>query len=196
MEASVDDSQAHGIIKVPLLVARYAGSPLLLPKVKEAVEVHQKSPLSLECSLSLAKILERVVLKGESVREAVTWAETESTSGLSDDQRSLLREARTTTYPQTEIIKTFGMSCALPGALKGALYVAVHAPSFAEGIRFSTMAGGDNCSRNIVIGALLAAANAGAGPDGEVIPAEWKAKSKVWEEVHSLSEKVVEKLET
>src|SRR6056297_547692 len=40
-EAAAPDSQAHGIIKVPLLVARYAGSPDLLPRVTAAVRVHQ-----------------------------------------------------------------------------------------------------------------------------------------------------------
>ena len=54
--AAQDDSQAHGIIKVPILVARYAGHPELLAKVEEAVRVHQSNDVSIGASLAVAKV--------------------------------------------------------------------------------------------------------------------------------------------
>jgi hypothetical protein len=51
------------------------------------------------------------------------------------------------------------------------------------------MAGGDNCSRNIVIGALLAAQN-----PKNAIPAEWIAKTRPCVDVEALADKIVGEL--
>lgn len=102
--AAVDDSQAHGICKTPLLVARYAGSPQLLPAVEAAVRVHQKSDQSVAASLLLARVLERVVLTGVSTREAM-----ESVLAASpptpEPERAILEAALTAPYPSPETIK-------------------------------------------------------------------------------------------
>jgi hypothetical protein len=45
------------------------------------------------------------------------------------------------------------MSCALPGALLGSVWTATHAPTYVEGVRSSAVAGGDNCSRWVRLGA-------------------------------------------
>lgn len=58
------DHQAQGIIKTPLLVARYAGSAELDLKIKSAVDVLQVSELSISASKLSAKILERILLTG------------------------------------------------------------------------------------------------------------------------------------
>jgi ADP-ribosylglycohydrolase len=48
---------------------------------------------------------------------------------------------------------------------------ALTAGSYTEGVRMNMLAGGDNCSRGIYVGALLGAAH-GEGS----VPAEWRAK--------------------
>lgn len=95
--------------------------------------------------------------------------------------------------PNSPLLTTpaeFGWSCALPGALKCAMYVAANAPDYASGVRFSCLAGGDNCSRNIVIGALLAAQHA-----PEAIPADWAGKTAGYAEMAALADRVVAELE-
>lgn len=53
----------------------------------------------------------------------------------------------------------FGLSCALPGALTIALAVALaHPGSFRSAVRANALVAGDNCSRALAVGALLAAA--------------------------------------
>lgn len=111
------------------------------------------------------------------------------TGGLDDRERGYLEDARSRVYPDIATIKQMGMSCALPGSLLGSIYTAVHAKCFVEGIRFSMKAGGDNCSRNIVIGALLAAEGA-----LESIPEEWKQQTKAYAEVEELADRVVSHL--
>lgn len=73
-DCSFEDNQAQGIIKMPLAVARYAGSPELIPRVREMVRVLQKSPESEDASSVLAVILERALLTGESAQASIRWA--------------------------------------------------------------------------------------------------------------------------
>jgi hypothetical protein len=58
-----------------------------------------------------------------------------------------VEQIRAEAFPSAGAIKAWGMSCALPGSLMGSLYTAYHQPRFDEGVRFSTLSGGDNCSR-------------------------------------------------
>lgn len=57
--------------------------------------------------------------------------------------------------PTAQVLKAFGLACGLPGMLLGALYVARKYPDFEEAISMNILAGGDNCARAMVIGALF-----------------------------------------
>lgn len=53
--------------KVPILVARYAGQPVLLSKVAEAVHIHQSNELSVQTSLTVAKVGSSQRLKASDI---------------------------------------------------------------------------------------------------------------------------------
>ena len=72
-ECGAEDHQAQGIIKMPLLVARYAGSEELLTKVSDTVGILQNSPQSVDASSLAALVLERVLLHNESPSSAINW---------------------------------------------------------------------------------------------------------------------------
>lgn len=78
------------------------------------------------------------------------------------------------------------MSCAMPGALQNALVAAATAKSFEEGLRTNMVAGGDNCSRSVYLGALLGAAH-GVG----AVPVAWKQKVTGWAEMEAAIDAVV-----
>ncbi len=68
-QCAADDSQANGIAKVPLIVARYAGSlaPALFDaKVASMVRVLQNNDLSVSCSILTARYLEKILLSSSS----------------------------------------------------------------------------------------------------------------------------------
>ena len=65
---SVNDIQAHGIIRVPVLVARYFGKTNLSSIVEEAVGILQSTTLSKQSSVLLAKLLEYSLLHDVSVK--------------------------------------------------------------------------------------------------------------------------------
>ena len=74
--------------------------------------------------------------------------------------------------PLAAAAATYGIACPYPSSLKCALHAALTSASYAEAVRSLILAGGDQCSRGILAGALLAA-KGGLG----AIPAEWLAKT-------------------
>lgn len=83
-------------------------------------------------------------------------------------------------------MQKLGLSCAMPGALQNVLVVASTAKSYEEGLRTNMVAGGDNCSRSIYLGALL-----GAAYGAEAVPADWKQKVTGWEDMAKAIDTVV-----
>ncbi|GIM13290.1 hypothetical protein Vretimale_16437 [Volvox reticuliferus] len=105
---------------------------------------------------------------------------------------------------------SWGPSCANPGALQAALLGALQASPlasrdldtvggggsngegsddtvYARGVRANILLGGDNCSRGILLGALLAAQ---AGPSA--IPFSWRAQMRIYHSSEVLVEHLVE----
>jgi len=76
-ECAAVDHQAQGIIKMPLVVARYGGRGTpdeLREAAEKAVQVLQDSTVSIAASVLVALVLERVLETGCSPEEAVRWA--------------------------------------------------------------------------------------------------------------------------
>jgi hypothetical protein len=259
-ECAADDSQAHGISKMHILAARYAGQPELLTKVDECVRLLQISELSVAASRLLARILERSILTGEAPAAAMqhvalvpTLAALEKSMvdfALSDErinewvtlgailnsqpkaaddpyqgmrvQGLLLTETITlgsvaaalkATYPDkdvemvaniakemattapaeklcashSQVLAAIGLTCSLPSALLGPLYLVRKCATYVEAVHANIIAGGDSCSRAICVGALYGAA-------GGEMPPGWEAKidSKLVEEVKSATLKIVQ----
>lgn len=86
------DSQAHSLVRVPAIVARYYGRPELEERVVDAVRVHQDDQTAIDYAVAYAFILERVVL-GASVPEALKWAAFERKPPLYDDIRALVQDS-------------------------------------------------------------------------------------------------------
>lgn len=70
-ECSQDDTQANGIAKVPLIVARYAGSPEMPSKIEAMVKILQNTEISAVSSHLYSRILEKVLLSDCHPRDAM-----------------------------------------------------------------------------------------------------------------------------
>jgi len=254
-ECSQDDVQAQGIAKVPILVARYAGTGELVPKVEIQTKILQSTEISLMGSRLLARVLEHMLLTGENALKAMqhfhdTLGDTTEKYllkiVLNDDlifewktitdrialitenpedkdqktrvERTLLRNyvakgnlpaafeallpgdqafAAKINYPgnpipaptpltTNQVLKCFGLSCVLPGVLMGSFYIARKHPTFEDGVIANILAGGDNCSRGIVVASLLSTV-------GGSIPANWieEVNPETLTEVTELTTKIV-----
>lgn len=123
--------------------------------------------------------------QGSTISEAVAWAGQEG--NLPADMRTLVLQAvEEKDKPFAEVVKHFGPACSMPGAFQNALVAALTCGSYVDGVRCNIMAGGDNCSRSVFLGAMLAAEQ---GMDS--IPAEWRAKTKKYPEFEALTDKLI-----
>jgi len=67
-DCAINDFQSHGIIRVPILVARYLGNPNLSSIVEDAVGILQSTTISKQSSVLLAKLLEYSLLHDISMK--------------------------------------------------------------------------------------------------------------------------------
>jgi hypothetical protein len=126
--AAALDAQGMGLVKVPLIVARYAGSHKLIPMVESCVRIHQTSEAVLVVCRLAARLLERVVL-GMTVTEALRWAlagggkitgasDTSSSSTSSSSSSASATAALADAMPENErwylrrVLKTTGFGSA------------------------------------------------------------------------------------
>ncbi|KAI8465601.1 MAG: ADP-ribosylation/Crystallin J1 [Monoraphidium minutum] len=212
------DHQANCFAKVPLLVARYAGSPELMDKVEAAVRVQQNNDRAVLFGKAGAALLERVVL-GASLEDALSWAAA-GPPGVDAEAAALIQGALATraaplrelTFeplpymadmmkkhmdlkdelpPFTTAVWCNGPACGNPAAFANVAMAAAHfSQSYVDGVRANLMAGGDNCSRSCLIGALLAAANG-----LESIPADWAAQTKRYPEYERFADAITAHLQ-
>ena len=64
-------------------------------------------------------------------------------------------------YTLSDTVAALGLSCAVPGCLLSSLVIARRTSSLEEAVEANILAGGDNCSRAIVVGALWSRAATG-----------------------------------
>ncbi|CAI5712988.1 unnamed protein product [Peronospora destructor] len=188
-ELASPSKDLHGGIKAPILVATsYEDSSLLLQKIREAARVHEIGTEAENAVVATALLLQQVV-QGVAISDAIKALP--SNEAISADTRASVQQVidavdAKTFSDATAAIAHFGKSCSLPGALQGSLFVLLTSVGFVEALRANMLAGGDNCSRAIVIGAVTASMQG-----GDAIPAEWKEKTKAYAQVETLTEKIV-----
>ncbi len=93
--AASNNNQAHGLIKVPPLVAWYHmddDPSRMFRAVESAARVHQRNDESVDASLAFAAVLRRLIVAGGLVGDAALWAETSRDSPVSSDQRAMMVE--------------------------------------------------------------------------------------------------------
>ncbi|OWZ06401.1 ADP-ribosylation/Crystallin J1 [Phytophthora megakarya] len=189
-ELASPSKDLHGGIKTPILVARYfQDTDLLLQKTREATRVHEIGAEAEDAAVASALLLQQVV-QGVSVSDAIKALA--ANDAVSADTRSSVQQVidavETKTFADaTAAVAHFGKPCSLPGVLQGSVFVLLTSDGYVDALRANMVAGGDNCSRSIVIGAILAAAQ---GKDA--IPTEWKQKTKAYEETAALAEKIIQ----
>ncbi|EFJ53080.1 hypothetical protein VOLCADRAFT_102702 [Volvox carteri f. nagariensis] len=208
-----DDFQANCFAKASLLVARYAGKPELREKMEAAVRVQQNNDQAVAYGMAGALLLEKVVL-GQSVSEALSWAVGEG--GLQPDMGALVERALATrTQPLRELtyepvpymvemvskhmalrdsLSPFalavwcnGPACGNPAAFTNvAMAAAQYGNSYVDAVRANMLAGGDNCSRSLLIGALLAAEGGMS-----CLPREWTSQVPKWAQYEELVDRLL-----
>jgi hypothetical protein len=170
-ECGADDSQANSIVKAPIVVARYAGSPDFLAKVEETVRAHQNHDGAVRYGKAAALLLDHIA-RGATVRAALDWAVADGSplDPATRDELAAAAAAVPADAAPADASAKLGSSCGLPGALLTSAHILRSAAGYEDAVRRNILAGGDQCSRALFIGACFAAENPAGVPDA------WAAK--------------------
>jgi ADP-ribosylglycohydrolase len=187
-----EDTQAHSMIKVPTLVARYyALEPAaFVEKVTSFFLMHQSHPMAKDFGVASALILKRIVNDGDSIADAVKW--TQASELVADQVKEALQKVdkklQESTPPPTltAVAADWGQSCGNPHVFMVSVYCMLTTSTYAQALRLNIRAGGDNCSRGTMIGACMAAASTAQDP----VPEEWKSQTNDMAEVNDMFDKL------
>ena len=167
-----DDEQLPALSKLPPLVAAHHDDPDLLDKVESAVRITNDRDDSAAWGRAAALMI-RAAIHGDDPAAAI-----EAARGVAPEIDAQIAEALALRAETTEVVATkFALHCHLDVAFPVMTHAIATATSYREAVRANIRAGGDNCGRSILIGAVLGACFGGDGDAG--VPAEWLAKLRV-----------------
>eukprot|EP00803_Ostreobium_quekettii_P003274 evm.model.scf_647.2 EVM.evm.TU.scf_647.2 scf_647:34244-37107(+) len=186
-DAAAFDDQANSMVKVAVVVARYAGMPEMVEKIRETVKTHQNHEHAEAAAVCTGIVLEKIIVDGLKCKEAIEWA-VQSCDSMPHIGKTWIKSATSRDgTPIPMAIGSMGQSCHIPESFQGPMYTAYSAPGYVAAVRENIVAGGDSCSRALVTGALFAA------QDGlDAVPDAWKAKTDDYKALEELAEKVLE----
>ena len=194
-----DSEETDGLVTtlpyIAIMACNGVDSATIQRRTADAATILSSNLVSLRHTLSAAMIIQSIILKGESelnLDNFVAMAQSVDTAVVGDagsGVEELVTEELDTVFeslsePHTKAVFRWGRTCANPGSFMGAILACFTASekrgSFADSIRALMRAGGCNCSRANLAGAVLGASfgfNDESGISGRGIPIEWLAKT-------------------
>ncbi len=153
LKCGVIDNHIGGLASVPIIVGVTKDD---LASTRQTVQQHvtltHQDPTLLRAADRLTTILWQVI-RGKPLRESIET--------IGNDFFSARRARQYEAKPDNAVVeRIFGQTCYIDQSFPATLYLAwKYADRFREGLVANTNAGGDNCHRGAVLGALLGAAN-------------------------------------
>ena len=147
-----DDMQLPALSKLPALVARHADDANLMEIVEDAVRVTNNNDTAVAFAKTAAKLLREVLATG--VLPDLTAVIADADPVVKQSISAALARTDETTEAVTADI---GMSCNLDLGVPSLFHNLATHSTYVDGVRANIYAGGDNCGRSIVLGAVLGA---------------------------------------
>lgn len=144
-----DDMQLPALAKLPALVVLHHGNDMM-QVVEDAVRVTNNNDTAVAFAKTAAKLLKAVLVTGALPDLQSLIADADPVVKLSVSA-ALNRLGETTETVTADI----GMSCNLDLGVPSIFHNLATAPDYVTGVRANIYAGGDNCGRSIVLGAVL-----------------------------------------
>lgn len=183
------DIQLPAVAKLPALVALltsqgFTDSPIFDEATGSAVRATSDHPTAetfgeISAHLMVGALMQGTVAGALSAARAVAPPHA---GKLLDD--AIAMEDK----PNTEATQHFGLACDLPMGVPSAVHALCSSNTFANAVRANIYAGGDNCGRAILVGAVMGAVHGTGGAKG--IPVDWIDKCKHAEEAQKLLAKL------
>ncbi|CEL94525.1 unnamed protein product [Vitrella brassicaformis CCMP3155] len=176
---------AHNLIKIPIIAARWAGTPDYMTKVEQITQLHQYEPIATVVARVCARIYEKVLL-GATPKGAFEAVLSDGSSP--PDERAVLEKAKSKQgEPYPKAVKELGLSCALPGSGEAALLSLLVFDGYHAAVEGNILAAGDNCSRSLLLAGVFAAASG-----ADFVPSSWQHKTTALPELTKSIDAVVD----
>ncbi len=160
------DEQLPAVSKLPPLVACHIDDPELPTITESAIRVTNNAPRAVDFGRVCTELL-KTSIQGASIGEAIEAA----VAAGSDATRERLTSALAMDGSVRKATREFGLHCDLGAGIPSVMHNLQSTTSFTEAIRRNILAGGDNCGRAIVLGAVCGAQFGMGGEAG--IPLAW-----------------------
>ncbi len=179
------DEQLPAVSKLPPLVACLVDDDDLVTICESAIRVTNNTPRALDYGRVCVALL-RSSIRGEPMATAINRA----IQAGSNATQEILNRARSSDLSVRELTREVGLHCDLGAGVPSLLHNLKGASSFTEAIRNNIYAGGDNCGRAIVLGAVC---GAHFGVDGDRgIPNEWLHRLTRFDEITRLVNRLLD----
>jgi ADP-ribosylglycohydrolase len=173
--SGADDDQHPALAALPALVATHNGTlEELMARVEVAVRVTNNNDHAVSAGRCASAALFKL-LHGMPLAQALN----EASSLAGDILEPLLAEALA--MPQLDSVaaaERFGSACHVAEGLPLVFHIAQCAPDYRTAVESNIRAGGDNCGRSIMLGALVAAHAGRQNPSEFPIPLPWLARCR------------------
>jgi hypothetical protein len=195
LKNGAENNQAHAMNKAVTLAAMYGNTihddDIFIATCRNIIASQQVNPMALDFGVGAALLLRHLLYNKETIEDqapyariaaSILWLESfPKTPPIVVEALQRVKaeiadqSSQTKTYSGVDAVAKFGKSCALPGAFEGAIFFLLTCHSYTEAIRANILAGGDNCSRSLLIGASFAAVD-----PLTAVPDEWKQQTKLY----------------
>lgn len=160
------DEQLPAVSKLPPLVACHIDDPELPAITESAIRVTNNAPRAVDFGQVCTELL-KTTIQGASMGESIEAA----IEVGSDAARERVTSALAMDSSVRKVTREFGLHCDLGAGVPSVMHNLQSAKSYTQAIRRNILAGGDNCGRAIVLGAVCGAQFGTGGQAG--IPLAW-----------------------
>ena len=175
------DDQLPTIVKLPALIALYYEKENFEQIVEAGARLTNNNDLAVSFALVYSAMLKAAIETRD--RMAVIEAARVAAAPYPDITDLITRALSMIDKPHNEMALHFGIACHLPYSLPHDIVLLHNCDNYMDAIRTNILAGGDNCGRSVMIGAIYAAIY-GQGENG--LPRPWVEKLTKKQEIEAL----------
>lgn len=162
--------------------------------ITEAASLLSSNPFCIQHTLAAGEFLKFVIIndKMPNIDEMISLVDDNNTNNIEESINAMINqelreveECKMNSTNYIEAVSKWGTQCANPQSFQSAILATITSTSYEEGIKKCILAGGCNCSRANLSGALLGATYLIGTKEG--IPLDWMYQTDLMEEIFELA---------
>ncbi len=182
--------ETDGLVVTLPLICQLANNDV----ITEAASLLSSNPFCIQHTLVAGEFLKHIIINNKmpNIDEMIRLVEKnndnnveESINGMIEQELQEVEDCKMNNINYIEAVSKWGTQCANPQSFQSAILATTTSTSYEEGIKKCILAGGCNCSRANLCGALLGATYLIGTKEG--IPLDWMYQTDLMEEIFELA---------